>query len=158
MPCHLSHRERQGGADVSIRPVIPTKAQPHGGIHAFSIDCAAMVMPRSFDALRLLRMTRVKRCCGEEIDAAVPSPSRLCRATSPTGRGKWGHQERQVGSSGEASGVTGRGKRDPIGRGNRGPIRKGLVTPHVATILQILFLFPRSPSESPHFVSIFILL
>ena len=40
-------------------PVIPTKAQPRGGIYAFSTYCAVLVMPRSFDALRLLRMTRV---------------------------------------------------------------------------------------------------
>ncbi len=45
---------------------------------------------RSFDALRLLRMTRVLRCCGENNGTAVPSPSRLRRATSPIGRGKRG--------------------------------------------------------------------
>jgi len=103
-PCHLSHRERQGGADVGIRPVVAISCTQRCGNYPCHSDQGAAVwrnprifdtlcstaMPRSFDALRLLRMTCVKRCCGKEIDVAVPSPSRLCRATSPIGRGKVG--------------------------------------------------------------------
>ena len=71
MPCCHKAFSR-GVLQTQTAPVIPTKSHPHGGIYAFWAYCAVLVMPRSFDALCLLRMTRVLRCCGEKSVVLYP--------------------------------------------------------------------------------------